>query len=161
MSRFESVEEKLSACVRRLDVLLNPWGFEFQADVSRDSHCGPFASGHYVRGTTRIGLSCRETIDNIYYEHAFVTEHRWSRAIERFDVTHPDLMNSLGHSDDCELIGSNNPPDAIIARTGGDRVAALLRDLSEFAAPILARPNQKFDEIIRSGRRCYFVESKE
>lgn len=159
MNTLEAVAQNLTTCVNRVDPLLRPWGFVFEVHETRHSHCGPFASGHYVRGFTRIGLSCRDTIDNIYYEHSFVTENRWSREIERFDISHDGLMRGLGHSDDCRLIRSQNLPDAIVARGGGDRVDALLHDLSTFAADILTMPCDEFYEIIRRGRRCYIVES--
>ena len=158
MNRRELVVLSLADCVSRLDVVLQPWGFAFETDDCQSSHTGPFASGHYVRQTTRIGISCRDTIDNIHYEHSFITQHPSSREIERFTIGHPGLMQSLGHTDDCHLIGSTDIPDAIVARDGGDRVTALLHDLANFVAPFLCEPTDGFCEIVRCGYRAYSIE---
>ena len=88
-------------------------------------HNSPYVSGHYVRGLTRIGLSCRDTIDNLYYEHSFIIEHSSCREIEQFVISHPSLLTTLGHSEACKLVGSNNVPDSIVVRDGGDRVASV------------------------------------
>ena len=157
MNRRAMVARSLDDCVTRLDVVLQPWGFIFEHDGCQSSHTGPYASGHYVRGTTRIGLSCRDIIDNIFYEHSFITEYSSWRAIERFVIDHDGLMNALNHSADCYLIGSDSIPDAIVARDGGDRVTALIYNWSSFAAPILRTPCDSFYAIIRRGSRSYSV----
>lgn len=142
-----------------LDVLLQPWGFTFASDGCQSSHTGPYARGHYVRDTTRIGLSCRDTIDNIYYEHTFVTARPSYREIEQFTIGHPGLMHGLGHADDSHLIDTTDIPDAIVARDGDDRVAALLHDLSTFVVPALSTPSSdEFCRIIRSGYRAFSIE---
>lgn len=156
--RREIVAENLAACVARLDSVLRPWGFAFEADECRASHSGPFASGHYRRDPTRIGISCRDTIDNIYYEHAFVTQHPSWREIERFTIGHPGLMHGIDHSEDCHLIGTTDLPDTIAARDGGDRVAALIHDWREFAVSVLAHPCSEFFDIVRRGARSYSIE---
>jgi hypothetical protein len=157
MEPREIAARSLAESVARLDPVLHPWGFTFEHDGCHSSHTGPYASGHYVRDTTRIGLSCRETIDNLVYEHSFITERSSWCEIERFTIGHNGLMNALGHSAHCHLIGSDNIPDAIVARDGGDRVAALIHDLSSFVAPILRGPSDKFFEIIRHGTRYFSV----
>jgi hypothetical protein len=154
------VSDALAAAVARIDAVLCPWGFTFAADEVQSSHCGLFASGHYRRGTTRIGLSCRATIDNIFYEHTFVKENLYSKEIERFQIGHDKLMKALEHSDDCRLICSHKTPDMIIARDGGDRVAALIHDLSSIAALVLREPCEEFYAIVRRGWRAYSVAKR-
>jgi hypothetical protein len=157
MDRREAVAKALAECIERLDVVLHPWGFTFENDGCQPSHTGPYASGHYVRGTTRIGLSCRDTIDNLYYEHSFITEYASWREIERFTIGHAGLMQGVGHAEDCQLIAGDGIPDAIVARNGGDRVAALIHDLA-FAAEILREPTEAFYAIIRRAGRSFSVE---
>ena len=156
--RREIVAQNLADSVRRLDSVLQPWGFVFTTEGCHASHHGPFATGCFVRDKTRISLSCRDTIDNMYYEHSFITEHYSSREIERYRMDHPALMRCVGHSEDCHLIGSTENPDLIVARDGGDRVAALIHDLTEFAISVLAEPCDLFFDMIRKGRRSYSVE---
>jgi hypothetical protein len=155
--RHKNVCAALAAAVARIDVVLCPWGFTFLTDEVHDSHCGPFASGHYCRDRTRIGLSCRDSIDNVYYEHSFVKENRFSKEIERFVISHRALMKALHHSDDCRLVCGQKIPEAIVARDGGDCVAALIHDLSSIAATVLREPCDEFYEIMRRGCRTYSV----
>ncbi|TWU44723.1 hypothetical protein Poly51_59920 [Rubripirellula tenax] len=155
--RRETVATKLAAAVSRLDTVLSPWGFSFVADEIQSSHCGPFASGHYDRDTTRIGISCRDAIDNLYYEHTFVTRNACSTESERFTIAHATLMDALGHSDECRLITTDDIPDAIVARDGGDRVDALIHDLNVFASRVLSEPCDDFYTIVRRGHRSYSV----
>ncbi len=156
-STREHVAEKLAEAVSRLHTVLSPWGFAFITDDTRSSHCGPFASGHYYRDTTRIGISCRDTIDNLYYEHTFVTRNAYSTESERFTFGHATLMNALGHCDDCRLITSDRIPDSIVARDGGDRVDALIHDLSALASRVLREPCAEFYAIVRLGLRSYSI----
>jgi hypothetical protein len=153
--RRQLVADSLAAAVSQIDEVLGPWGFSFAHGGIERSHCGPFACGHFRRGQTGIGISCRETIDNLNYEHTFITKHRYCQESEHFDIGHNALMSALGHMSDCRLITIDDIPDAIVARDGGDRVAALIYDLSTIAAAVLREPCEEFFTIIRSGRRCY------
>lgn len=160
LTRRQQVADSLAAATTRLDVVLNPWGFTFLSEEVSSSHQGPFASGHYSRGTTRISLSCRDTIDNLFYGHEFVTANRYRRETEQFSIGHDTLMRALGHADDCHLIcnrDASDSPDAIVARDGGDRVAALIHDLSVHAAAVLRAPCEEFYAIVRRGGRGYSV----
>ncbi len=156
--RRHFVAESLAASVYRLDSVLNPWGFTFTSEGVEGSHTGPYASGHYCRDTTRIGISCRESIDNIYYQHSFMTQHLSFREIERYTIGHDTLMRALDHSEDCNLVAGNRQPDVVVAREGEDRVGALIHDLSYFAVQVLREPNARFYEIMRSGQRAYDVD---
>ncbi len=158
MNRREIVAQNLADCVARLDSVLQPWGFTFVLNSCQCSHTGPFASGRYVREMTRRGLSCRDTIDSIYYEHSFVTTNPSSHEIECFTIGHQGLMRGVGRFDVCHLIESGDTPDAILARDGGDRVAALLHDWQAFAAPVLSQPCDAFFKIVRRGFRAYSIE---
>ena len=151
MTRNQKAAESLAAIVDRLDEVVGPWGFAFEPDEVNSSHNGPYASGHYCRGTTRIGLSCREALDNVYYEHSFVTEYLCSSEIERFTIGHDDLMEAL-------LIRGDEHPDAVVARDGGDRVAAFIHDLTTIAAPVLSKRIKRFKEIMRRGLRVFSTE---
>ena len=153
------VADALASCVARIDAVLAPWGFAFESDGVQRSHTGPYASGHYVRNTTRIGLSFRDTLDNVYYEHTFVTVHAFCRESECFLIGHAALMRALGHADDCRLIRSNKIPDAVKARDGADPVAALIHDLQFLAAPLLREPNDEFYAVVRRGCRGYSIDS--
>ncbi len=156
---YQQFIDRLDACHSQLGGVLTPWGFNFEHQGVQSSHSGPFATGLYSRGTTRIHLSCRATIDNIYYEHSFVTEFRWgTREIERFTIDHGTLMKALGHFDDCMLVSINKYPDYIAARNGGDRVSALIHDLNTIASPVLCEPCDAFYEIIRLGYRHFLIE---
>jgi hypothetical protein len=66
-------------------------------------------------------------------------------------------MRALGHSDDCWLVCCDKAPDAIAARDGGDRVAALIYDLKSFAASVLCEPREEFYAIVRRGYRSYSI----
>jgi len=154
------VADALAAAIVRIDAVLSPWGFVFSADEVKYSHCGYYASGHYCRGMTQVGLSCRETIDNIFYEHSFIKESQYSKEIERFQIGHDKLMKALEHSDGCRLICGHNTPDMIIARDGGDRVAALIHDLSSIAVSVLREPCEEFYAIVRRGWRAYSVAKR-
>lgn len=153
--RREEVARTLADAVCRLDVVLNAWRFRFVADPIQGSHCGPFASGHYCRDNTRVGIACRDSIDNVYYEHAFIAQHRFCKEVERFAIGHDQLMRALGHSEDCQLIGTAEVPDAVVARDGGDHVSALIHDLRVFAAEVLSEPCAEFFDIVRRGVRVY------
>ena len=155
--RYQQVANSLSEAVARLDTVLTPWGFTFIRSDVQSSHCGPFASGHYERDTTRIGISCRDTIDNVLYSHSFITQHPCCRESETFAVGHDTLMAALGYADDCRLVPSSDLPDAIIARDGGDRISALLYDLTVIAAPMLRTPCDEFYTIVRRGHRTYSI----
>jgi hypothetical protein len=157
MNRRQAVADSLAESIARLDTVLKPWGFSFESDGVQSSHRGPYASGHYCRGATRIGLSCRNAIDNIYYEHSFITVHAYCKETERFTIRHDTLMRSLGHSDDCWLVVGDGIPNAIAARDGGDRVEALIHDLQLFASSVLREPCDAFYAIMRRGSRSYSV----
>jgi hypothetical protein len=64
-------------------------------------------------------------------------------------------MRELGHADDCMLLVTNEYPDSIAARDGGDTVAALITDLTQIAAVVLREPDERFEAIVRLGFRCY------
>ena len=151
------VSECFASAISRLEPTLTQWGFVFESDGIHASHNGPFASGHFLRGETKIGLSCRETIDNLYYEHTFITRNTYSTEYERFTIGHKTLMRSLGHSDECCLIQSDCIPDMIVARNGNDRVDALIDDLTNYAITVLREPCDEFFGIVREGYRCYSV----
>lgn len=155
--RREQISQALAEAVSRLDAVLNGWGFCFVADRVCSSHCGPFASGHYCRGDTRIGISCRDVLDNIYYEHSFVTQRQFSKEIERYTIGHDSLMRTLGHDQDCHLIDTGESPNRVVAREGGDRVDALIHDW-ELAAPLLSQRCPAFHEVLRRGYRVYLAE---
>ena len=157
MARREHVAAALTDCVARLDTVVQPYGFVFDTDEIHASHTGPFASGHYVRNDTRIGLSCRDTIDNVVYEHSFVTQNLSWREIERFSTSHSGLMSFLGHADDARLICADSIPDAVLARDGADRVDALIHDLSMFVLPLIANDMDIFFAAIRKGYRSYSI----
>jgi hypothetical protein len=157
VNRRAVVAGALAASVCRIDAVLKPWGFKFEFDGIHLSHTGPFGSGHYRRDATRIGLSCRDSIDNVYYEHSFVTLTLCSRQTERFTISHAALMRGIGRFDDCRLLCSDGVPDAISARDGGDRIAALIHDLG-LASAVLREPCERFYEIVRLGFRGYSVD---
>ncbi len=157
MDRRQAIADSFAQCIARLDVVLRPWGFEFRSSGVEQSHIGPYASGYYCRELTRISLSCRATIDNVYYEHSFVTKNYAYTSAERFVVGHEFLMRALGHLDDCHIIENHRQPDWIVARDGGDRVAALIHDLTAIAGPILSSPCAEFDAVMRKGRRSYKI----
>lgn len=159
MNRRLLVANTLASCVCRLDAVLAPWGFNFQSDGIHPSHIGPFACGHFVRGATRIGLTCFDTLNCIHYEHTFVTVHACSRESERFIIGHPTLMRAVGHADDCWLIASDEMYKPIKARDGGDRIAALVHDLRFFAEPLLREPSDDFYAAVRRGGRSYSIDS--
>jgi hypothetical protein len=126
MTRRQNVADALAASFTRLDRVFNPWGFMFAADGVQDSHTGVYAVRHHERGATQISLSCRDQIDNMYYEHVFVAQHRSCQEKETFTISHDGLMSALGHRDDCWLIPAvwSDRPDQIFARDGGDRADA-------------------------------------
>jgi hypothetical protein len=161
LDQSQRIAESLAACAARLDSVLVPWGFAFESDRVNPSHTGVYASGHFVRGMTRIGVSCRDTIDNVFYEHSFVIyQNSWLCEIERFDIHHGDLMSSLGHAADCWLarpyVGMCSP---LVPRNGADIVTALIHDLEIIAAPVLRKPCEQFFDIVRTGRRSFFVKN--
>jgi hypothetical protein len=157
MNRREIVATSLAACVARLDTVLIPWGFVYRSVGVSASHCGPYALGRYQRGETEIHLSCRDTIDNLVYEHSFVQEYYSGRETLRFSVQHGTLMRAVGHFDDSRLICTNDIPDMIVERHGGDRVAALISDWTVLAAHVLCEPCEEFYSIVRRGHRVYSV----
>jgi hypothetical protein len=157
MNRQEAAAE-LALVLEKLDPVMEPWGFMFASEGVRWSHYGAYGSGHYVRGETRIGLSCRATIDNLYYEHSFIKQSLCSRETERFTLGHRMLMEALDHGEDCQLVQTNELPDCIVARKGGDRVAALIHDWAQIAAAILCKPNERFDAIMRRGLRAWTIQ---
>lgn len=161
MDHESSLADSLSRCVAQLDSVLIPWGFTFQRDDITASHFGDYASGHYCRGATRIGLSCRHTIDNIYYEHTFVSQRYGVHEKEKYDIGHDGLMLGLGHASDCWLKYSlldRRGPSALGTDDTVDVLHALVHDLQSFAAPALSQPNELFFAIIRTGRRCFSVD---
>ena len=158
MNRREQVDIALADCVASVGRALEPCGFSFQHDGTHSSHTGPFASGYFVRDTTRIGLSCRESVDNIIYEHSFVTQLAASCETEKFSTGHSGLMLFLGHSDDAHLISGDSIPDSVVARDGGDRVDALIHDLDAYVIPLLSNDMDTFCDAIRRGFRSYSID---
>lgn len=152
------VSSAFNAVLERLNPVLNDWGFHFVPDEVQWSHCGYYAAGHYCRDTTHIGISCRETIDNIYYRHTFITHNRFTRHIEQFTIQHDMLMAALGHAEDCRLVSCDQTPFTIAARDGGDPVDAWIDDLVSTAKPVLCAPSERFNEIVRRGLRGFHVE---
>jgi hypothetical protein len=156
----QQVTDALAAAVARIDAVLRPWGFIFTTDEVRPSHYGYYASGYYCREMTRIGISCRASIDNIYYEHSFVKEIPFSKEIERFTIGHLALMKALGRSNDCHFVCGHRISDAVVARDGGDRIDALIHDLSAIAASVLREPCEEFFDIMRRGCRTYSIAKR-
>ena len=154
----KDVKAALNAATDRINPVLNDWGFHFIADEVQLSHCGYYASGHYCRNTTRIGISCRETIDNIYYRQSFITPNRFTRHIEQFTIQHDTLMAALGHAEDCRLVSCDQTPVTIAARDGSDPVDAWIDDLVSIAKPVLCEPSERSNEIVRRGLRGFHVE---
>lgn len=154
--RQEQVAKVLTEVATQLSEVVTDWGFAFHADEVRSSHGGPFASGHFCRETTRIGISCRDTLDNLTYEHTFVTRRGNSTESERFTIGHATLMAGVGHAQDCHLISSGELPSSMIARDG-DPVEALIYDLTVLAKTVLSAPCDEFFTIMRQGYRSYNV----
>jgi hypothetical protein len=153
--------EHVAACFAqasgRIDALLSRWGFSFAMGEIQPSHCGPYATGAFTRGQTKMLLSCRDTIDNLFYEHTFTTKHSCYTETERYSIGHATLMDAVGHGHDCHLIAGNDCPDQIIARDGDDRVAALVHDLENYAARLLRTENDEFYSVVRRGWRSYSI----
>jgi hypothetical protein len=158
MSRHDAVTNALVESVARLDTVLQPWGFKFEFGGVQHSHIGLYAVGCYQREWTRIHLSCRDQIDNLIYEQSFVKQSLSSREKETFSIGHGTLMKELGHRDDCQLLDADDYPDQIVARDGGDRVAALMHDLTYFAQPVLREVGEPFYRIVRTGFRVYSID---
>jgi hypothetical protein len=88
-------------------------------------------------------------MNNVHYEHSLIKQFVWHKERHSFGLGHDGLMAALGHADDCHLITGGEY--AIVARGGGDRVAALIHDLRHIAAPVLREPCEEFLSIIRTG----------
>lgn len=156
-NRRQHVAACFADAASRIDMLLSTWGFTFAFSETQASHCGPYATGVFMRGQTKISLSCRDTIENIFYEHTFAVKHHCCTEIERFSIGHATLMEAVGHDHDCHLIVGDDYPNLIMARDGGDRAAALIYDLSHHAAELLRIPNDDFFSIVRRGIRSYSI----
>jgi hypothetical protein len=158
MDRREFVAEKLRMAVERIDSVLAPWGFAFIPDGVSSSHQGPYASGHYVRGNTRIGFSCRDTIDNIDYSHSLVSVSPYCEETELFTIGHDTLMRGINAQDDCwlEVARDGSGPNYVRARNGDDPVEAWKHDLL-LAASVLKESSDDFVAIMRRGARSYSV----
>ncbi len=148
---------RFEEATRRIGRLLSSWGFSFVLGEILSSHCGPYATGAFIRRQTKISLSCRDAIDNLIYEHTFTTEHPGYIEIDRYSIGHAVLMDAVGHLDDCHLISGHDYPDQIVARDGGDRVAALVHDLENYAAHLLRTTNEEFYSVVRRGFRSYSI----
>jgi|LakMenEpi03Aug12_release.lakeMendotaPanAssembly.Ray.scaffolds.fasta_scaffold452418_2 hypothetical protein len=161
MDRRECVTEELRKAVARIDDVLGPWGFAFTHDGVSSSHQGPYASGHYVRGNTRIGLACRDTIDNIDYSHSLVSVSPYCEETERFTIGHDTLMRGIGALADCWLViaREDSGPTCVRARNGDDPVEAWKHDLL-LAASVLKEPSDEFVAIMRRGARTYSVSPR-
>ncbi|MGD9636694.1 MAG: hypothetical protein AB7G28_18470 [Pirellulales bacterium] len=154
----EDISKSFDLVVSRLNLSLNPWDFHFTSEEMLGSHTGPFGSGFYVRGTTKIGIACRATLDNVYYQHSFITLNACSRETETFTIGHDTLMAALGRSDDSWLVMTNRQPTAVVARNGQDPVTAFVHDLTEIAAIVLRTPSEDFNTIVRRGHRAWTIE---
>ena len=88
----QPVAESFAVVVARLRPTLDSWGFVFEPGDINSSHCGPYCTGRFVRETTQISISCRQTIDNLFYEHTFVTHNACSTEMERYSIGHETLM---------------------------------------------------------------------
>jgi hypothetical protein len=154
----EHVAARFAEATGILEGLLSSWGFTFVLGEVHSSHCGPYATGAFIRDQTKISLSCRDTIDNLFYEHTFITKHLSFTEMERYEIGHTTLMKAIGHAHDCQLIAGHEQPDLILARDGGDRVAALVYDLENYASDLLRTTNDEFYKIVRRGYRTYSVK---
>lgn len=158
LNRREQAEIALRDCIVAIGQILEPCDFTFQHDETQSSHTGPFASGWFVRGPTRIGISCRSSIDNVIYEHSFITEDLSSRQVEKFSTGHGGLMQFLGYLDEAHLISCDSTPDLVVSRNGGERLDALVNDLSSFVVPLFQNDMDSFCKAIRRGFRSYSIE---
>ena len=157
MNRREIVSTAMDAAISQLDAILNPLGFVWRSDGVSFSHNGPFAHGHYVESDTRIGLSCRDRIDNIIYVHSFITKHHSSTETEKYCVSHSGLMQHLDDADTCHLVTGDDIPNAVVARDGGNVLDALLFDLTNSFVPLFRDRPDDFHDAMRRGSRSYDI----
>ena len=157
MNRREIVSTAMDTAISQLDAILNPLGFVWHSDGVSLSHNGPFAHGHYVESDTRIGLSCRDGIDNIIYMHSFITKHHCSTETEKYCVSHSGLMRYLGDVDTCHLVTGDDIPNVVVARDGGNALDALLYDLTNSFVPLFRDRLDDFHNAMRQGSRSYDI----
>lgn len=153
----EVVAQVLRSSVSQLDEVVGPWGFEFHFGGISGSHCGPFASGRYVRGHMEIAISCREQIDNLIYQRNFLEESGSCGIREQFSMGHRALMRGVLRLDDARVIEGNAAPKMVIAKDNGDIVQALRFDWSVLAFHVLQQPCGEFDHIVRQGYRVFDI----
>ncbi len=151
MTDSEVIVGALLQAVERIDSILVSWGFQFELMEEGSSSAGRFANGHYRRGSTRICLIFRASqgLGCIGYEQETTTDLGPLLPEQIvYGISHQNLMQRLGHADDCRLLekGINSA-----ARVGGDTVDALVHDLRHYAAPVLSTETAEFIEIIRFG----------
>ena len=156
---FQEYEDALAVVIERLNPIFNSWDFNFEFDGVHGSHTGFYARGRYVRGATLVWICCRQTLDNVSYEHSFITQYMYTKQIESYRIGHHGLTHSLGHSEDCQLIDKFMYPSGLVARDGGDPVTAYIYDLTNIAADVLSGPNETFYAIVRQGARGLNFES--
>ena len=107
--------------------------------------------------STRIGLSCRDSIDNVYYEYSFVKVNRFSKEIERFVISHRALMKALIIQMTVVWCVAQKSPRQSLLVTAEIVSQLLIHDLSSIAVTVLQEPCDEFYEIMRRGCRTYSV----
>lgn len=131
--------QSLQDIARKLNPVLNPYGFVFELHSSGFSSLGLFASGFFQRLPIQIGLIYRHCLGSVSYQ--------W----DKFDISHTDYMEYLGHADDSMLIYDAKGFESI-GRDGEDPVHALIYDLEHFAKPML---EGNTDEFVRAAKTAY------
>jgi hypothetical protein len=134
----EECQQKLVAITEKLNPVLNPLGYVFEADGYAVSSGGPFASGFFVNGEKKIGLIYRSFsgLGSVNYE------------CRQSAVSHSDLMRYLGKEDQSKL-KYDSKKFSSYAREEGDVLDALIHDIQSFEIDLLTSSSEQFYRALR------------
>jgi hypothetical protein len=130
----------LQAVLTRLDSILIPHGFSFQANASGVSSAGTFANGFYTRGPVRIGLIMRgENLGSPSYEY------------KRAMAGHHELVDALGRGNEAFLRFDDRLDKWELATTDGRPVLdALVTDLENIIIPTIVGNLRAYKKAIKA-----------
>ncbi|MFO0812630.1 MAG: hypothetical protein U0796_05395 [Gemmatales bacterium] len=133
--------DRLLAIVARLDPILNPHGFVFEAEHNAVSSGGPFSNGFYIRPPVKIGLIVR-------YDELGLPNYDYGK----FLCGHDDLIKRLGRASE-SAVRFNEKQWAVETTDGRDIVDAVVDDIEKIILPTLLNDPAAYENAVTAAHK--------